>query len=109
MRISYVPGKFTKGHADQWSDELLTIVGIRYTAPVTYVLEDVYGERVTGTFYEQEMQKTALPDFFLVEKIRLARLELVQEHGLGVAADPHAHLGAAHQQGSTRHRGAPRP
>jgi hypothetical protein len=37
--------------------------------PVMYQLEDLLGEKVIGKFYEQELQKTDLKDYALVEKV----------------------------------------
>ena len=30
---------------------------IKYTVPWTYVIDDLNGEEITGTFYEKELQK----------------------------------------------------
>jgi hypothetical protein len=38
------------------------------TSPVTYIINDYYGEEIQGTFYEQELQKTD-QEIFRIEKI----------------------------------------
>jgi len=37
--------------------------------PIMYGLEDQAGEKIEGRFYPQELQKTNLKDFSVVEKI----------------------------------------
>ena len=32
---------------------------IKNTVPWTYVISDINGEEITGTFYEKELQKTS--------------------------------------------------
>ena len=39
-----------------------------HTKPVTYRLVDLQGEAVTGSFYEQELQKTT-QEIFRIEKV----------------------------------------
>ena len=39
------------------------------TTPVTYRISDASGEELKGSFYEQELSKAHLPDFFEVEKV----------------------------------------
>ena len=42
---------------------------MRQTRPITYELKDASNEVVEGTFYKEELQKTRVPDLFLIEKI----------------------------------------
>ena len=48
---------FDKGFTSNWTEEIFVIDEILNTNPVTYKLVDLQGEKVTGTFYEQELQK----------------------------------------------------
>ena len=41
-----------------WSEEILVIKKIKNTVPWTYVINDLNGEEVIGTFYEKELQST---------------------------------------------------
>ena len=41
---------------------------VKNTVPWTYVISDLYGEEIVGTFYEKELQKTN-QTVFRVEKI----------------------------------------
>ena len=41
-----------------WSEEVFVINKIKNTVPRTYVINDLNGEEIIGTFYEKELQKT---------------------------------------------------
>ena len=38
--------------------EVFVIKKVKNTVPKTYVINDLNGEKITGTFYEKELQKT---------------------------------------------------
>ena len=42
-----------------WSEEVFVIKKVKNTIPWTYVINDLNGEEITGTFYEKELQKQA--------------------------------------------------
>ena len=44
------------------------IKGVKNTVPWTYVINDLNGEEITGTFYEKELQKTNQEEF-RIEKV----------------------------------------
>lgn len=69
VRISKAKHVFEKGYTPNWTTELFKIVKINITNPTTYVLEDLNGQPIRGSFYEAELQKTNQPDVYLVEKI----------------------------------------
>ena len=72
VRISRVKRVFEKGYLPNWSYEVFTVVGRRIPYdgdPVTYTLEDGLGERIKGSFYEEEMQKAKYGEIQLVEKV----------------------------------------
>ena len=58
VRISKYKDIFAKGYAPNWSDEVLVVIKIKNTVPWTYVVSDLNGEEVTGSFCEKELQKT---------------------------------------------------
>ena len=58
VRISKYKNIFTKGYMSNWSEEIFVIKKIKNTVPWTYVLNDLNGEEIIGTFYENELQKT---------------------------------------------------
>ena len=41
-----------------WSEEVFIISKIKNTVPWTYVINDLNGEEIIGTFYKKELQKT---------------------------------------------------
>ena len=51
-----------------WSEEIFIIKKIKNTVPWTYVLNDLNGEKIIGTFYENELQKTK-QNKFRIEKV----------------------------------------
>ena len=46
-----------------WSEEIFVISKIKNTAPWTYVTNDLNGEEIISTFYEQELQSTNQQEF----------------------------------------------
>ena len=70
VRISkYKRQLFDKGFTPNWTEEVFVIDDILYTKPITYRLVDLQGEAVTGSFYEQELQKTTQEIFRIDEVI----------------------------------------
>ena len=47
---------FTKGYTSNWED-VFVISKIKNTVPWTYVISDLNGEEITGSFYEIELQR----------------------------------------------------
>ena len=58
VRISKYKNIFAKGYMPNWSEEIFIIKKVKNTVPWTYVLNDLNGEKIIGTFYENELQKT---------------------------------------------------
>lgn len=69
VRISKSKHIFEKGYTPNWTTELFKIVKIKITNPATYLLEDMQGAPISGAFYAEELQKTAHPDIYLIEKV----------------------------------------
>ena len=59
VRISKYKNIFAKGYAPNWSEEVFVVSKIKNTVPWTYVNNDLSGEKITGSFYEKELQKTS--------------------------------------------------
>ena len=57
IRISKYKNIFAKGYTPNWSEETFVIKEIKNTVPWTYVINDLNGEEIIGTFYEKELQK----------------------------------------------------
>ena len=53
-----------------WSEEVFLIKKIKNTIPWTYVINDLNGEEIIGTFYEKELQKTNQEEFRIEKVIR---------------------------------------
>ena len=68
VRISKYKIIFAKGYTPNWFEEVLVIKKIRNTVPWAYVIDDLYGEEITGTLYEKELQKID-PQEFRIEKV----------------------------------------
>ena len=57
VRISKYKNIFAKGYMPSWSEEVFVIKKVKNTIPWTYVINDLNGEEIIGTFYEKELQK----------------------------------------------------
>ena len=57
VRISNCKNIFAKGCTPNWSEEVFVIKKIKNTVSWTYVINDLNGEEIFGTFYEKELQK----------------------------------------------------
>ena len=68
VRISKYKNIFAKGYTPNWSEEVFVIKKIKNTVPWTYVINDLNGEEITGTFYENELQRTNEKEF-RIEKV----------------------------------------
>ena len=53
VRISKYKNIFSKGYTPNWSEEVFVIKRIKNTVPWTYVIDDLNGEEIAGTFYEK--------------------------------------------------------
>ena len=58
VRISKYKNIFGKGYTPDWSEEVFVIKKVKNTVPWTYIINDLNGEEITGTFYEKELQRT---------------------------------------------------
>ena len=68
IRISKYKNMFAKGYTPNWSEEVSVINKIKSTVSWTYVINDLNGEEITGSFYEKELQKTSQKEF-RIEKV----------------------------------------
>ena len=68
VRISKYKNIFSKGYIPNRSEEVFAIKKIKNTVPWTYVIDDLNGEEITGTFYEKELQKIDQQEF-RIEKV----------------------------------------
>ena len=68
VRISKYKNIFAEGYDPNWSEEIFVIKKVKNTVPWTYVINDLNGEEIVGTFCEKEWQKTNQEEF-RVEKV----------------------------------------
>ena len=59
VRISKYKKIFAKGYTSNWAEEVFVTKKVKSTVPWTYVIIDLNGEEIIGTFYEKELQKTS--------------------------------------------------
>ena len=70
VRISKYKNIFAKGYTPNWSEEVVVIKEIKDAVPRTYVINDLHGEEIIGTFYEKELQKTDQQKFRIDKLIK---------------------------------------
>ena len=70
VRTSKYKNIFAKVYMPNWSEEVFVIKEVKNTVPWTYVINDLTGEEITGTFYEKELQKTNQEEFRIEKVIR---------------------------------------
>ena len=58
VRIPKYKNIFAKGYTSNWSRAVFVIKKVKNTVPWTYVIDDMNGDEIIGTFYEKELQKT---------------------------------------------------
>ena len=59
LRVIYTPN---------WSEEIFIVTKIKNAVPWTYIISDLNGEGIVGSFYEKELQKTNQREF-RIEKV----------------------------------------
>ena len=57
VRISKYKNFFAKDYVWNWSEEMFMIKIEQKNVPWTYVISDLNGKEIAGTFYEKELQK----------------------------------------------------
>ena len=67
-RISKYKNIFAEGYTPNWSEEVFVVNKIQNTVPWTYLINDLNGEEIKGSFYEKELQKTNQNEF-KIEKV----------------------------------------
>ena len=76
VRISKYKNIFAKGYTPNWSEEVFMIKEVKNTVPWTYVINDLNGAEIIGTFYEKELQKTNQQGFKIKKVIKRKRNKL---------------------------------
>ena len=68
VRISKFKNVFAKDYTPNWSEEIFIVKKIKNTVLWTYVISDLNGEEIVGSFHEKELQKTNQKEF-RIEKV----------------------------------------
>ena len=58
VEISKYKDIFAKGYTPNWTKEVFIVNKIKNTVPWTYSISDLNNEKILGSFYEKELQKT---------------------------------------------------
>ena len=69
VRISKYKNIFAKGYSPNWSGEVFVIKEVKNTIPWTYVITDLSGEEIIGTFYEKKKILKTNQQGFRIEKV----------------------------------------
>ena len=67
VRISKDKNIFAKKY---YCEEVFVIKKVKKTVPWAYVINDLNGEKIIGTFYEKELQKTNQQEFRIEKGIK---------------------------------------
>ena len=62
-QISKYKNIFAKGYTPNCSEEVFVIKKVKNTVPWKYVINVLNGEKIIGTFYEKNLQKTNQQEF----------------------------------------------
>ena len=71
VRVSLLKNTFEKGYTINWFEEIFIIYDIKTSNVHYYYLKDLNGEKLDGTFYQEELLKTNMKDddLYIIEKI----------------------------------------
>ena len=71
VRLSIIKNRFDKGYFRKWTEELFVIDKIKLTDPITYTVKSLHDndEKIKGTFYKQQLQKSNQTEIFQIEKV----------------------------------------
>ena len=62
-RISKCKNIFSKGYTPNCSEEVFMIKKVKNTVLWIYIISDLNGEEIVGTFYDNELEKTSQKEF----------------------------------------------
>ena len=62
-RISKYKNIFVKDYVPSWSEKVFVIKKVKNAVLWTYVINDLNGKEIVGTFYENELQETNQKEF----------------------------------------------
>ena len=62
---------FAKGYTQNWSDDVSVVSKINDTFPWIYKISDLNSEKIAGSFYEKELQKTSQEKFRIKKVLKI--------------------------------------
>ena len=95
VRISTKRLAFDKGYLPHWSTEIFTVRKVQQTVPHTYLLQDLNGAPISGSFYREQMQKTQFVNDYLVERVVRKRGDRLFVKWLGFPPEHNSWINAA--------------
>ena len=69
VRISKCKNIFANEYTPNWFEEVFIVSKIKNTVPQTYV-NDLNGEKITGSFYKKELQKSNQKEFRIEKMLK---------------------------------------
>ena len=71
VRLSLLKNTFEKGYTSNWSEQIYIIDDIKSSNVHYHYLKDLNGEKLDGSFYQEELLKSNMKDndFYAIEKI----------------------------------------
>ena len=63
VRISKYKNIFAQGYMRNWSEEVFISSKMKNAVSWTYIINDLNGEKIIGTFYKKELPKTNQKEF----------------------------------------------
>ena len=70
LEFQNIKNIFAKGSTPYWSEKAFVISKIKNTVLWTFVISDLNGEEITGSFYEKELQKTSQGKFRIEKRLK---------------------------------------
>jgi hypothetical protein len=69
VRLSNTRSIFAKSYEKKWTIEVFVIAKQIPRSPPVYKLKDLNGKDIGGVFYEPELQPSAIPEEYKIEKV----------------------------------------
>lgn len=69
VRMNRSKALFEKEVDPNWTTEVFVVTKVYKSDPVTYEVEDLVGEVISGRFYREELQSVARPETYKIENI----------------------------------------
>ena len=71
VRLSLEKNVFEKSYEANWTEEIFIIYNIKYSNVPYYYLKDLNGEKMQGSFYSEELQKTNFKkdDLYIIKNV----------------------------------------